>query len=150
MDIEQQLYDAMDKAASHLIQVLEDDSTTTVDGKVVPNVDLKTKMAVFNQAQEWLTKRPKLRPRGSSSETEGIDLLRDLMADPERMVDRMLSDADMVEELKSRGWLAPSPRRPGRPTTAESQTIARRKARKAGTAEPRPDDDDSQLSKLVR
>lgn len=148
-DIETKLFNAMDTAAMHLIRVLEDETTTGEGDEKRPTIDLKTKMACFDKAQEWLTKRPKMRPGASSSETEGIDRLRDMMADPVQMVDRLLADPACVTELKGRDWLPPPPRKPGRPTIAESAHKAQAKARRKGAPEMRPDDDDSKLSKMV-
>lgn len=132
-----------------MIEVLENEATEGEGADKRPKYDLKTKMAIFDKAVDWLKQAPKLRPGGKSSETEGIDLLRSMIADPIETIDRVLGDPACVRELESRNWLPPPPVRVGRPTLAESAHKARAKSRKKGVAELRPDDDDSKLAKLV-
>lgn len=144
MRIEDQLFAAMDKAALVMIEVLTSDEKTGEGDATRDKYDLKTKMAVFTQAQDWLSRRPKLRPADTTSETEGVDRLRTLMGSPTEMVDHILDDPTCEAELMRRGWTRPGP------APRASKTPIERREREAKARETRSDaDDDSKLSRMI-
>lgn len=107
----------MDGVAATIIHALKNPLKS--DGQT-PAYTLREQMALFDRAERWIDKRRRqLQESGDDGDTSGVDALRQLMADPTEVCDRMLADKAVVAELKSRGWIAPAGKRgPGRPRSA--------------------------------
>lgn len=134
----------MDRAAVTMIETLE--NTREVDGKA--EVSLKERMATFEMAMGWLAKREKFKPK-DDNDAAGVDLLRDMLEDPEAVVARMRESPVFIAALKKLGWLPPPVKKPGRPTLEEAdyRTDFERETKvRGGIAPP---DDDSELQKLL-
>lgn len=133
--IDEQLFDALDRAALNLIAILDDNS---VDEQNRPWYTFQEKMAAFKQGENWLIKRQKLRPGDESQEAPGVDQLRALIA----------------EEAEKAGFLrAPMAKgkgRTGRPSNLERE--ARKRVKDAAMAHMIKEvaSDDSKLKNLLR
>ncbi len=133
----------MDATATEMLVVLQNDEIK--DGK--PVIDLKTKMAVFEMASGWLTKREKMRPK-ADAEDDGIALMRRMLEDPAKVVERLFGNAQFREALQARGWLPPAPKPPHRPSKAQAkqrEDYAERKDELSGQVKA----DDSELQKML-
>lgn len=133
-DVATLLYEAMDRAALAFLSILEDEEA-----------DINQKMRVFTQAQDWLGKREKFRPTGPDAGSEGIEMLRSMLDDPVKTIDRILSDKKCYEELEIRGWLPPPPKPAHRPTDAQAKARRRYEARGGGKEPEHPADDSTIL-----
>lgn len=126
------LFEAMDRTALRLIDMLDDDST---DSEGTPTVSIEMKLKLFDKGQEWLNRRKKLRPPEDETEGAGIRDMREWISDPAKRGDlrSVLFEAGVV--------LAPD-HKSGRPTKAEAVVRARfkdhKQAEKLG-GEPPPD-----------
>lgn len=130
--IDEQLFDALDRAALKLIAILDD---TSVDEQNRPWYSFQEKMAAFKQGENWLVKRQKLRPGDDSQEAPGVENLRALIA----------------EEAEKAGFLrAPVAKGKGRPTLLEKE--AKNRVREASLAKLMKDvaSDDSKLQNLLK
>lgn len=137
------LFDAMDRAAIKLLEILDDPKDEAGKSKY----DIGTQMRAFTQAQDWLTKRERARPKDIEvADDEGIAMLRQLIADPAEMVDHILADPTCVAELKARDWLPPLAKKTGRPDQAAALARTRYKARQGDTE---PEDDAEDSSELI-
>lgn len=135
----------MDRAALIMLHTLENEEKGP-DGEF--KTSLKIRMDVFNLAQGWLAKRQKMKPIDAGSDS-GIKMLQELMSDPENVVERLADDPDFHRALRSRGWLAPLPKKNGRPTAAEARTRSEYTQRKSEHKRGVVKDEDSGLQKLL-
>lgn len=138
--VAEQLFDAMDRQALRLIEVLEDERKGD-DGE--PLVDPQTKMALFKMGQEWLMKRHKLRPdRDDDSEGDGVKDMRQWMSGPE--------GAKALEQtILDMGFVKVPPKKNGRPTKAEAAVRERYKEYKDSAMAAVDKDDDSGWQKSL-
>ena len=144
--LEIQLHEALDRSALSFLRILDED-----DKLEVSRYDVNFRMKIFAQAQDWLAKRAKLKPADDVEDDAGVDLLREMVQDPESVVDRLQDNPKFIAALEMRGWLKePEIRRgPGRPSKEEAARIARFKEAKRAKAEQVGKNDDSQLAALV-
>lgn len=111
--------------------------------------DMKLLMQVFEMCNGWLVKREKLKPDEPEDEGAGVDILRKMMEDPAAVVERLHANPKFRVALKSKGWLPPPSRTPGRPTKdqqEERQAYEERVNEMGGHA----DSDDSQLAAMLK
>lgn len=137
------IHAALDRAALAMIEVLED---TSKDEQGRAKVSLRDRMAAMSQATDWLNRREKLGADGEKDDA-GIDALRDLMSDPESVVERLQVNPAFIAALRKRGWLPPEPKLKGRPTKPEAELRAERGRRE--TMAKREVGDDSILQELL-
>lgn len=135
-DVETQLYDAMDRAALIMIKVLEDEST-----------DLKIRLNVFEKADQWLTKRQKLKPK--ADDAAGVGLLRDMMKSPAETAEELEENVEFRAQLMKMGWLPPPPKKNGRPNAQEQAYRTAYDERKVVLQGTAAKGDDSQLAKML-
>jgi hypothetical protein len=143
-----QLHDALDRSALSFLRILEDDDTKPEGAS---RYDIGFRMKIFAQAQEWLAKRSKLKPADETQDDAGVDLLREMVQDPESVVDRLQDNPKFIAALEQRGWIKEPPKRngPGRPPRGDSERAARfREIKRAKQAEDGKTDD-SQLAALL-
>lgn len=146
--VEDRLFKAMDSAAMHLLETLEDRSK---DDKGNDKVDMNTRIRVFTLAQDWLLKRQKAKPDDPSNDDEGVQILRQMMDDPARVVGRLKENPIFVGALIKAGWLPPLGKKSGRPTQAEAAARRVWEQEKDKRLEPvRHDADDGDLQAALR
>jgi len=145
--LEIQLHEALDRSALSFLRILDED-----DKLEVSRYDVNFRMKIFAQAQDWLAKRKKLKPDDEVQDDAGVDLLREMVQDPESVVDRLQDNPKFIAALEMRGWLKEPPKRagPGRPRNSESERAKRyRDVQRAKQVEDGRNDD-SELQKLLK
>lgn len=145
--MEQRLFDAMDKAALVMVQVLED---IELDAKGAYKVDLNTRMKVFEKAQDWLSRRQKLRPEQEGADDEGVSILRRMVQDPSAMVEQFIGNPVFIKALDNAGFVRTPPKKPGRPNAEERKVRERYKAAQPAFERAQSADDDSALRKALK
>lgn len=86
---------------------------------------LKEQLAIFATAEGWLSRRERYKPKEETEDDAGIRLLREMMADPAKVVDRLHANPTFREALAAKGWLEPPARPRHRPS---KKAVAHRKA----------------------
>lgn len=119
--------------------------TPPPEGKDPPT--LKEMMAALTMAQDFLIKLPKLRPADDDNDEAGISLMRDMLADPAAVVERLHANPVFMKAMKMKGWLPPPARPHHRPTRDQSAEREEYQARQREV--DAPPDDDSELSKML-
>lgn len=108
---------------------------------------LKEMMAALAMAQDFLVKLPKLRPAEDDTDQAGIGLMRDMLADPAAVVERLHANAVFIKALRMKGWLPPPARPSHRPT--REQAAHREEYQVRQREVDGPTDDDSELSSML-
>lgn len=133
----QAMIEAMDKAASRMIAILNDTTKT---------FDLKAQMEAFKMCQDWLVRRAKLKPPEDEG-ASGVDLLR-ARTDPVALIASFEDDERFAAEMQRRGWLSPPAKKNGRPSRQEAQERAAYEARRRQIDGDPPADDNADDSAL--
>lgn len=96
-----------------------------------------------------LVKLPKLKPE-DEDEDAGVDILREAMTDPAKVVSRLQANPKFIAALKAKGWLPPPDKPHHRPTKDQVAQRAEYAARQKDLGdEYGADDDDSELKSLL-
>ncbi len=142
---DERMFNAADKMALAMVEWLEG-----YDKKELAPSQLKMVMDAFSTVTQWLSRRQKLRPPEDASGTEGVDMLREMMNDPEKIVDRMHADPRFRAALKKHGFLGPPVKKPkgGRPSKEEAADKDAYEKRMA-ILNPSEAADDSQLARMI-
>lgn len=145
--IEARLFAAMDGMAATLLEAL----SQPLNGEQVA-IDINLKLKVMTQAQDWMLKRERLKPKDDSEDGDGINDLRRRLKDPREWVPEFLNDPEFIHALEVHGWLRPLPYRPkgGRPTQEEAKLKAKREQRERAHENVKAEDDDSALARMLR
>lgn len=123
----------MDRAVESLIKTLEDTSKNE-DGSF--KISQKERLEAMAVAERWLLKRQKLLP--DQEDDEGVNLIRQMIADPKNVVKRLKDDAAFIAALEDLEWIRPPERLKGRPTAVQAAHRAHYDAEKAARAADKP------------
>lgn len=141
-----QLYSATERLALALVQRAErdllKDPEAGKDGATVR--ELQTAVTF---AMDLLVKLPKLKPEDPNKEDAGVDVLRQAMADPAAIVERLIANPKFIAALKAKGWLPPPPRPSHRPTKEQQLERIEYEAREREVEAP--PEDDSELRRML-
>lgn len=144
--LQAKLYETTERLALALMVRAEKDLEDTDAGGKGPTVQQLRDTVEF--AMALLVKLPKLKP--DDEDDEGVDILRQAMADPAKIVDRLQANPKFIEALRKKGWLAPPVKINHRPTRAQAAEREEFAARLAEQARDLPeDDDDTILQKML-
>lgn len=140
------LYSTTERLAIALVERAEKDLNTAADGKG-PSVRELQQAVEF--AMGLLVKLPKLKPE-DEDEDAGVDILREAMTDPAKVVSRLQANPKFIAALKAKGWLPPPDKPHHRPTKEQLAQRAEYAARQNDLGdEDGADDDDSALKALL-
>lgn len=140
------LYSTTERLAIALVERAERDLTTAADGHG-PSVRELQQAVEF--AMGLLVKLPKLKPE-DEDEDAGVDILREAMTDPAKVVARLHVNPKFIAALRAKGWLPPPDKPHHRPTKEQVAQRAEYAARLAAPDdEGSSDDDDSELQAML-
>lgn len=123
----------MDRAVESLIKTLEDTSKNE-DGSF--KISQKERLEAMAVAERWLLKRQKLLP--DQEDDEGVNLIRQMIADPKQVVKRLKNDPAFIDALEELEWLRPPDVLKGRPTAAQAAHRERYDTEKASRSVTKP------------
>lgn len=148
LPLQNRLFSATERLAVALVERAEEEMLAKpAPGKEPPS--LKELMAALAMAQDFLVKLPKLRPEDEEKDGAGVDALRQMMADPVLVVERLQANPKFITALKARGWLPPPVRPAHRPTKEQAADREAYAQRQRETAED-ADEDDSELQNMLK
>lgn len=143
--LQSKLYTVTERLAVALVERAEKELLVDrKDSDPALNIAELQKTVMFGM--DLLVKLPKLRP-ADEEEGAGVNVLREMMADPASVVDRLHGNAKFIEALEAKGWLRPVKNPSHRPTKAQQEERAAYEQRKREVT--RPPDDDSELARLL-
>lgn len=111
-----------------------------------PDADMRLLMNIFEMATSWLTKREKLKPEAPDDDAAGVGVLRQMLEDPAKVVERLHANPKFREALRFRGWLPPPDKKTGRPSKADQ---AHREEYETRVREEGHDREDGELARML-
>lgn len=144
--LQAQLYSATERLALALINRAEQELLTPPKEGGSP-ASVKELQAAVEFAMNLLVKLPKLKPEDADKEDAGVDMLRQALAEPAAVVERLIGNAKFTQALKAKGWLPPPARPAHRPTREQQAERVEYEAR--AREQEMPEDDDSELKRML-